>query len=711
MKSQTFFFIILIFLSFQSFSQVPSGFNYQGIARDAAGNELANTSLDVKLSIITGSMLGSIEWQETHSLTTNDFGLYNLVVGEGTTTGTGSLGSFSEIPWGDASHYLNVEIDFGTGYLDMGTIQLLSVPYSFVSENVINNNDADADPGNELQAISISNDTVFLSDGGFVKLPADQVDDVDADPTNELQVLSTSNDTIYLSNGGFIIMPSSFYDNNFTIINHADIAEDPIGSCSAIYAGTGNVDIGDHDYKITFVTDAGETTPTEPSNIVTISDNPGQILLTEIPVSNDESVNSRAIYRRFNSSGDYLFVDYLDGNSSTTYPDDTPNSSLGKTIPASNSTTSSIQFNASELSGNRIFTLPDESGKLVIDTGNVSFKAISNISIINHGKNAIRQLINGTYAFDALGGEWAEAYTHEGGKNNSVISSINSPLFFDGKYMNTTPVIFFDENSRINNSINSSIWNTSIGSYGDASILNFSFYLYESCGCSPSSQIQSTYIESSPDTLLDESTEYYIGGSYNLASTNCCGCSSSDFAQVDINFGGVTILSLNKSNCSGTSNNSFYLHIRHNGSSWEFKEIINGTTYTATNPINAQYRYITTIDDGTSCSAQSAQLRIKFEGKGLGSSLIYHNIPNGYFSSGISNTIGVPLINDWEEGANIQYKLTNDTEDSGWLNYNVVSSFTPFTSEPTKVIVKLIPKADNPTPGVPAIYGFYVSEF
>jgi len=26
-------------------------------------------------------------------------------------------------------------------------------------------------------------------------------------------------------------------------------------------------------------------------------------------------------------------------------------------------------------------------------------------------------------------------------------------------------------------------------------------------------------------------------------------------------------------------------------------------------------------------------------------------------------------------------------------------------------MVKLIPKADNPTPGVPAIYGFYMSEF
>ncbi len=35
------------------------------------------------------------------------------------------------------------------------------------------------------------------------------MDDADADPTNELQVISISNDTIYLTRGGFIKLPSS----------------------------------------------------------------------------------------------------------------------------------------------------------------------------------------------------------------------------------------------------------------------------------------------------------------------------------------------------------------------------------------------------------------------------------------------------------------------------------------------------------------------
>ena len=43
---------------------------------------------------------------------------------------------------------------------------------------------------NELQVLSISNDTIFLSNGGFAKLPTDQVDDSDADSTNEIQSLT-----------------------------------------------------------------------------------------------------------------------------------------------------------------------------------------------------------------------------------------------------------------------------------------------------------------------------------------------------------------------------------------------------------------------------------------------------------------------------------------------------------------------------------------
>jgi hypothetical protein len=85
-------------------------------------------------------------------------------------------------------------------------------------------------------------------------------------------------------------------------------------------------------------------------------------------------------------------------------------------------------------------------------------------------------------------------------------------------------------------------------------------------------------------------------------------------------------------------------------------------------------------------------------------------IPAGAFNSTNSNAIGVPFISDWEVGADINYKLTNASEDSGWLSGMTpqISSFTAFTSEPTTLIVQLVPKVSTPTAGYPSIKGFWV---
>ena len=86
----------------------------------------------------------------------------------------------------------------------------MSVPYAFLAENamiaqtVLDVDDADADPSNELQSLSVSGDSLTLSNGNTVQLPT--IDDADADPNNEIQVLSISNDTLYL-NGGFAVLP------------------------------------------------------------------------------------------------------------------------------------------------------------------------------------------------------------------------------------------------------------------------------------------------------------------------------------------------------------------------------------------------------------------------------------------------------------------------------------------------------------------------
>jgi len=185
-------------------AQPPQAFKYQAVVRDNTGDIIANQAVSLRISIRTGSAIGTVIYQETHGTTTNQFGLANLKIGEGTPT----IGVFSLIDWGTDTKYIEVELDpsGGSSYVSMGTSQLISVPYALYSENTANVDDADPDPSNELQTISKIGNEVILSHGGGTFF--DDVDDADADPGNELQTLSVIGNELIISDGNAVILPT-----------------------------------------------------------------------------------------------------------------------------------------------------------------------------------------------------------------------------------------------------------------------------------------------------------------------------------------------------------------------------------------------------------------------------------------------------------------------------------------------------------------------
>ena len=211
--------ITAILLAITGFSQTPESFKYQTIVRDGAGFVMANQNVSFQMSIIQGSASGSSVYSETHTATTNEFGLVNLNIGEGTTSD-----DFSAIDWSNGPFFIKVELDEngGSSYTEMGTTELKSVPYAMYAKEVQNKDDADADPSNELvSSATLNGHNLEIVDAGgttVVDLSSlDQsgmnVDDNDADATNELQTISKSGSTVTLSNGG-----GSFTDE----VNDAD---------------------------------------------------------------------------------------------------------------------------------------------------------------------------------------------------------------------------------------------------------------------------------------------------------------------------------------------------------------------------------------------------------------------------------------------------------------------------------------------------------
>jgi len=106
----------------------PEAFNYSAVARDANNNPIASSTIGIQITLRQGSPLGTVVYQENHFVNTDQFGLFNLIVGGGSIQG----GSMASINWSGADFYMQVGMDIngGTNFLTMGTTQLLSVPYA-----------------------------------------------------------------------------------------------------------------------------------------------------------------------------------------------------------------------------------------------------------------------------------------------------------------------------------------------------------------------------------------------------------------------------------------------------------------------------------------------------------------------------------------------------------------------------------------------------
>jgi Chaperone of endosialidase len=130
--------LLCLFIFSQNLSaQAPLLFNYQGVARNASGVPLSNQSITVRLTIRDGSAAGASLYSETRSVLTNQFGIFTVVVNNaGATTVTGN---FSNINWGAATRFLQVEIDpaGGSNFSNLGATQLLSVPYALYAGNSV----------------------------------------------------------------------------------------------------------------------------------------------------------------------------------------------------------------------------------------------------------------------------------------------------------------------------------------------------------------------------------------------------------------------------------------------------------------------------------------------------------------------------------------------------------------------------------------------
>ncbi len=137
---------ICIFLTTQiCFAQVPDYFSYQGWLTDADGNSLVNKTAIFNVHIAGDELGQEVLYSETQEITTDQNGIFNLVVGRG----QASINSFEEIKWHERIPFIGIEYDLqnGQGVKSLGFQKFQIVPLCHFAKNLICIDGFDGLPG------------------------------------------------------------------------------------------------------------------------------------------------------------------------------------------------------------------------------------------------------------------------------------------------------------------------------------------------------------------------------------------------------------------------------------------------------------------------------------------------------------------------------------------------------------------------------------
>ena len=219
--------ILIVGLQSINSQSYPKLVNYQAIASDLNGDPLVQQDIEIQISIIETSPNGTISFQEDHQATTNNSGLFTLLIGSGDPTANGTSNVFGGIGWETGVYYLNVKINIndGNGFQDLGTQQLVAVPYAFQAKKAetvmyptlstladLNNgtfiyyneagisNTFDANTHFDTQNSNISISGTGLSSSPYIL----SFIEVDGSTTNEIQDISLNGTDLAISSGSTI---------------------------------------------------------------------------------------------------------------------------------------------------------------------------------------------------------------------------------------------------------------------------------------------------------------------------------------------------------------------------------------------------------------------------------------------------------------------------------------------------------------------------
>ena len=114
--------------SFLMSQDADLGMRYQAIARNLDGTVITNEAMQTKVELLTVSPVEKVLFQELHTVTSNQFGLLNLTIGEGNSI----FGEYEEIPWSKQNVWVRISIRRAADddFKVVSSSRLYSVPFA-----------------------------------------------------------------------------------------------------------------------------------------------------------------------------------------------------------------------------------------------------------------------------------------------------------------------------------------------------------------------------------------------------------------------------------------------------------------------------------------------------------------------------------------------------------------------------------------------------
>ncbi len=128
MKRNLLSLLAMLFVALTTFAQTPNQFKYQAVLRDVDGAVLVSETVEIDVEILQGSDDGTAVFAESHTVTTNEFGLVQFNIGS-LLNGTGTI---ADIDWSSGVYFVKISLNGSV----LGTKQLLSVPYALYADVV-----------------------------------------------------------------------------------------------------------------------------------------------------------------------------------------------------------------------------------------------------------------------------------------------------------------------------------------------------------------------------------------------------------------------------------------------------------------------------------------------------------------------------------------------------------------------------------------------